>query len=192
MLCHVDSALRPDADLLDERALTAAIDRYKRGDYSFERVVIDGSVQSLAFNVMPGKPVREELTPRCYFVGKDIARAVFDRSYATEMEKSPSHVIFMSALVQWQKLLYLWTCHMTGEVYRPEQAEAFKVWPTQIQCRMPSLVREESNLTQDAFLSRIEETDAGTWTVEGFAIVSRRIGFAGRALIKDIRGRAAG
>lgn len=189
---HVDAALRPGAGDLDERALAAAVSRYKRGDYSFERLVIDGSSQSLAFNVMPGRPVNEELTPRCYFVGREIARAVFDRSYATAMENSPSHVIFISALMQWQKLLYLWACHRTGHLYRPEDAEAFKVWPTHIQCRMPCLVREESNLTQDAFLSRVEETDAGSWTVEGFAIVSRRIGFAGKALIKDIRGKPAG
>ncbi|MEQ8936810.1 MAG: hypothetical protein RIE56_13555 [Amphiplicatus sp.] len=178
--------LPPEENAIDEVALKAAIGRYEAGEYSFERLVIDGSSQRIMFNVMPDAAVEEELRPRCYFVGVNIARAVFDRSYATSMSNSPSHVIFMSALVQWQKLLYLLMCHRSGVEYRPTGPELFKIWPTEVRCRMPTLVREEHNITQDAFLSSIEKVGADVWEVEGFAVVNKRIGLVGRAQVHRI------
>lgn len=181
------AALSPDDDeAIDEAALDAAIRRYESGEYSFDRLVVDGSSQQLSFNVMPDKNIEERITPRCYFVGVNIARAIFDRRYETAMEKSPSHVIFLSALVQWQKLLYLIMCHRAGAEYRPQGPERFKIWPTEVRCRMPVMVREESHIKQDAFLSSIEKTGPESWTVEGFAVVNRQIGLVGRAVVQRI------
>ncbi len=178
--------LQEDENAIDEAALKAAIGRYEAGDYSFERLVIDGSSHRMTFNVMPDAPVEEHLQPRCYFVGVNIARAVFDRRYSTSMADSPSHVIFLSALVQWQKLLYLLMCHRAGAEYQPAGPELFKIWPTEVQCRMPAMVREESNLTQDAFLSSIEKVGPEAWEVEGFAVVNKRIGLVGRAQVHRV------
>lgn len=180
----VQAVLRvpPEGDF-DVAALTRAVTRYEDGEYNFEQFIQDESAQSLAFNVMPGKSVEEELRSRCYFVGPDIARAVFDRTYTTDMERSPSHVIFLSALVQWQKLIYLIMCRRCGVAYDAKAPEAFKIWPVEVQCRMPTMVREESNLTQDAFVSKIECTGAACWTVEGFAVINKRIGLIGKAAV---------
>ncbi|HXI87926.1 MAG TPA: hypothetical protein VNH64_10740 [Parvularculaceae bacterium] len=183
---QVKAALAGPCGNVDPAALGSAIERYVEGDYSFERPFFDCAPQNLAFNVMPDKAVEERIAPRVYFVGRDIARTVFDRQYETRMDKSPSHVIFLSALVQWQKLIYLIMCHRCGVDYDAAAPEAFKIWPTEVHCRMPALVREESNLTQDCFVSRLDSGGEGVWRIEGFAIVNKRMGLVGRALVHRI------
>ncbi|MBI1364907.1 MAG: hypothetical protein GC153_02990 [Alphaproteobacteria bacterium] len=182
----VRAALAGPCGGMNEAALSLAVERYVSGDYSFERPILDRSAQKLAFNVMPNRITEERIEPRAYFVGRDIARAVFDRAYETAMDKSPSHVVFLSALVQWQKLIYLIMCHRCGLDYDPDGAERFKIWPTEVLCRMPTLVREEENLTEDAFVSTIETAGADVWRVEGFAVVNRRIGLLGKASVRRI------
>jgi len=184
----VRSALHTGSgEKFDRDAMLDAISRYEIGDYSFERLIVDHSKQALNFNVMPGRNVSETLAPRCYFAGQDIARAVFDRSYETDMEESPSHLIFMSALVQWQKLIYLMVCHRLGVPYEADGPEAFKIWPTEVRCRMPTMVRDETNLIQDTFASRFDEIGDGVWSVEGFSVAHSRIGLIGKAMVYRIR-----
>jgi hypothetical protein len=168
---------------VDQAALVAAIERYEEGDYSFGQAILEQSVQNLDFNVMPEKDVREQFKVRGYFVGEDVARAVFDRTYASSMERSPSHVIFLSALVQWQKLVYLMMCNRFGVDYVAGNPESYKVWPTGVDCRMPVLVCETDNLIQDVFLSKIEPAGVNGWIVEGFSLVNHKIGLLGRAVV---------
>ena len=102
----------------------------------------------LAFNVMPGKPVEETLHVHGYAVGERYAEAHFDRSYSSSMQNSPSHLIFLSALVHTQKMLYLVLCEELGFDYDPHGPERFKMWPTKISVRIPELIEEEQGLVQ--------------------------------------------
>jgi hypothetical protein len=167
----------------DEEALEQAIERYEEGDYNFDTAILEQSVQNLDFNVMPDKDVCEKFNVKGYFVGSDVARAVFDREYVSAMERSPSHVIFMSALVQFQKLVYVLLCRRSGVEYKPDGHELYKVWPTSIDIRMPVLVCETENLIQDVFLSRREPAGVNGWVIEGFSLVNYKIGFIGRAVV---------
>ena len=59
----------------------------------------------LEFNVMAGRPVTEVLHFRSYEVNQDYARGVFDRTYTSAMKASPSHLVFLTALVHLQKMM---------------------------------------------------------------------------------------
>lgn len=173
----------------DAAALDKALAAYEAGEFQFRRTFDDNSSQSLSFNVLPNRHVNECLTPNQYSVGRRIARVLFSREYETQMEKSPSHMVFLSALVQWQKLVYLVMCEEHGLEYDPSGPEIFKIWPTDVRCCLPVLVRDEESLFQDAVMSRQEKLADDRWTIEGFSTVNSRLGFLARASVYRIDGR---
>ena len=68
---------------------------------------------------MPERPVRETLHIKRYRIGERCITAEFDRSYVNSILKSPSHLIFLSALVHSLKLMYVYACHTLGLKYDP-------------------------------------------------------------------------
>lgn len=111
----------------------------------------------LHFNVMPDRNVEEVLYNTSYLATENRVVATFDRRYRSEMVNSPSHVIFLSALIQFQKLTYLHVCHRLGWDYVPGAPERAKVWPTEVTCSMPEMVTAERELHQtfDVVRSRV-------------------------------------
>ncbi len=170
----------------DSVALDKALEKYEAGDFQFRRTFQDNSLQALSFNVMPNRHVNECLTPNQYSVGNRIARVVFNRDYETQMEKSPSHMVFLSALVQWQKLIYLVMCEEHDVDYNPAGKEQFKIWPTDVRCCLPALVTDEENLHQDTVVFKHDCLDDDKWAVEAFSTVNSRLGFLARALVYRI------
>ena len=114
-------------------------------------VIPEQHISELSFNVMPGRPVQERLLIREYRVEDRYAEAHFDREYASSMQNSPSHLIFLSALVHTQKLLYLALCREFGFHYDPDGPERFKIWPTKVEVRIPDVGADPrvSNRTDD-------------------------------------------
>jgi hypothetical protein len=108
--------------------------------------ITDSSVCSIGFNVMPGRPVQEELRIREFRIGADWIEAEFDRSFQSSMVNSPSHLTFVSALVQMQKITYVYACSRFGFNPAVTDTECLKVWPTNINIVMRDLVREEEGL----------------------------------------------
>jgi len=115
----------------------------------------------MEFNVMAGRPVTETLHFHRYEVGPDYARGIFDRSYASAMLASPSHLIFLTALVHLQKLLYMILCQRWGFVYEAQGAERLKIWPTNVEVKIPELIVEEHGLVQEAWLRELREVKNG-------------------------------
>ena len=62
--------------------------------------VEDTSSCHVGFNVMPDRAIREELVIPEFRVGQTWIEAEFDRTYSSSMLNSPSHLTFVSALVQ--------------------------------------------------------------------------------------------
>ncbi len=114
-----------------------------------------------SFNVMPDRPVEETLHIREYRVGDRYVEAHFDRSYRSSMAASPSHLIFLTALVHTQKMLYLGLCREFGFDYDPEGAEAFKMWPTKIDVRIPELIAAENDLVQQLWIHEVKPVRDG-------------------------------
>ncbi len=175
----------------DSAALDIALAEYEAGDFQFRRQFEDNSSQNLSFNVMPSRHVNESLTPNQYSVGRRIARVVFNRDYETEMEKSPSHMVFLSALVQWQKLIYLVMCEEHEIVYNPNGKEIFKIWPTDVRCCLPVLVTDEESLHQDTVIFKHESVAKNKWHIEAFSTVNSRLGFLARASVYKIASDSA-
>jgi hypothetical protein len=104
------------------------------------------SVCGLNFNVMPGRPVKEELSMKEFRIGTDWIEAEFDRKYYSSMLNSPNHLTFIAALIQMQKVTYVFACHRLGFVPDVRGPEVLKVWPTRVAVTMRDLVREEKSL----------------------------------------------
>ena len=106
----------------------------------------DRSECNVEFNVMPDRSVREALRIREFRIGPNWIEAEFDRSYDSDMLNSPSHLTFVSALIQMQKVTYVYACHRFGFSVDVFQPEALKIWPTDVRVTMPGLVRDEKYL----------------------------------------------
>ncbi len=132
---------------------------------TFEKVIKDDSINDLSFNIMPEKNVREKLFIKEYRCAKNYIEVEFSREYYTDMINSPSHLIFLSPLIQCQKLLYVYFCYYKKIEYSPDD-ERFKIWPTSFNIRLPELVNEEKNLVQRFWVNRINQLPNGNWFVK--------------------------
>lgn len=128
-----------------------------RGSYT------PGHIQHVEFNVMHGAPVTERLDNLRYETGPDFIEATFDREYSSSMTKSPSHLIFLSVLVQWQRLIYIHVCQLFGRDPFEEGAEHFKIWPTKANILLPDLLREEEDLVQRAEFETLRDFGSGRY-----------------------------
>lgn len=137
-----------------------------QNDLTILEVFPEQHTSHLEFNVMPGRRVTEDLHVREYRRGHRYAEAHFDREYRSSMQASPSHLIFLSALVHTQKLLYLALCEEFGFAYDPNGAEKFKMWPTKVECRIPELIGEEKDLVQQLWVRDVKKFDARTYRVK--------------------------
>jgi hypothetical protein len=127
--------------------------------------IADRASIGMRFNVMPGRFVEETFFVSEYRIWNRYIEAQFDRTYVSEMEKSPSHVIFLTALIHIQKLTYLYMCHELGIEYRSEDSERMKLWPTRVNVLMPRMVTEESRLFQRLKITSFRQIDAKTYRV---------------------------
>lgn len=125
-----------------------------------------------SFNVMPGRPVSETLHVREYRTGERYVEAHFDREYQSSMKASPSHLIFLTALVHTQKMLYLALCREFGLDYDPEGEEVLKMWPTKINVKIPTMIAEEEDLVQKLWIRKLRKVDERTYR----AVIEVRIG----------------
>lgn len=106
----------------------------------------DDTICVNSFNVMPDRPVTETLFMRQIRINGNIVEAEFDRRYESTMKNSPNHLIFLSALVQFQKIVYAFMCVKLGLPYEPRKPEVLKVWPTEMQLNLPRMVTNETGL----------------------------------------------
>ena len=134
---------------------------------TFDVVIQEKSSNELSFNVMPGKRVKETLHINEYRIAPNYIEGIFSRKYENDMLSSPSHLIFLSVLIHWQKLVYLYFCHHQGVNVSSFDDEKFKVWPTHLDIRLPDLVTDEENLTQSFWIDRIKKLPNGHWFIKG-------------------------
>lgn len=137
-------------------------------------IVDDKSVCELRFNVMPERPVEERLYVKEYRIWDNYVEAQFDRTYSSAMEKSPDHLVFLTALAHTQKMLYLALCREFGFSYEAKGKELLKIWPTKVEVRMPKLCDENKDVVQELRVIEVKKFDALTYKVR----VESRVGDA--------------
>jgi hypothetical protein len=137
------------------------------------RIITETTTSGILFNVMPGKNVKETLMIKEYRIWDRYIEAVFDREYLSEMKKSPDHLIFLTALVHMQKILYVYVCHEFGIEYAPGQDEKIKFWPIKLELSIPKLIRSQEDVVHKLSIDSIIETDANGYLMKARSIVDR-------------------
>ncbi len=101
------------------------------------------SKSTVLFNVLPNKDVQEDIIIKKYILSKRYIEAIFDRKYKSKMSQSPDHLIFLSSLVQLQKMIYVYLCYEFGLSINLEGDEKLKVWPTNLSINMPKMITKK-------------------------------------------------
>ena len=121
------------------------------------------SQSSINFNVLPGKDVKEDITIKKYILKDRFIEAVFDRMYFSKMEQSPDHLIFLSVLVQLQKMIYVYLCYEFGLSMKLNRDEKLKIWPTNININMPKMITKTKNISQKIKIKNLRKTGEKTY-----------------------------
>lgn len=137
----------------------------------------------IAFNVMPGMQVEETLFIKEYRILEDGIEAVFDRKYFTLMAKSPNHLIFVTALVHLQKMLYVYMCHRLNIPYDPLAPEKLKIWPTSLNIEMPKLITKKTDITHRIKISDVAQTGPRSYYITATSNVEGTVEINGEAAV---------
>lgn len=111
-----------------------------------QRCILHDDEVGAQFNIMPDKYVSETFQLRSFVLGPAHAEALFDRSYASDMDASPNHVTMTVLPLLTQRLFYAWCCHKLGLPYDPRGPELLKIWPTLLTLQYPRLLRSTQNM----------------------------------------------
>ncbi len=148
----------------------------------FKRIA-ETTTNKLIFNVMPEMHVEENLYIKEYRVGEMSIDAVFNRSYKSTMIKSPSHLIFLSALVHMQKMLYVYMCHRLELKYDSYSQEILKVWPTGLEIKMPKLVTKCEDIVHHMDIIEVKEVREKVYFVKADSNIEDVIDINGTAMV---------
>lgn len=132
---------------------------------SWSRVIPENSQIQSRFNVMPGKNVEETLHIKEYRIRNRYIEATFDRTYHSEMKRSPDHLVVTTMQVHTQKMLYAYFCHELGLPYDPYGSELLKIWVTSFNVRLTRLIRENANLIQTMTINSVEKLSASSYQI---------------------------
>lgn len=146
------------------------------------KVIKENTINQIEFNVMSSRPVKETLYVKEYHLWQDQVVAVFDREYSSAMKHSPDHLIFLTALVHLQKLIYVLMCEKFGLQYVESAAEVLKIWPTKVVCEIPKLVRPKKNLKQSFLIDHLVPRADGSFFLSGRSYVGSTV-IIGEAII---------
>ena len=146
-------------------------------------VIQESTCNQLIFNVMPNMGVKEYLYIKEYRIGDNYIEATFDREYHSSMKNSPSHLIFLSALVHMQKMLYIFMCHNQGLKYDPYGKELLKVWPTSLDIQMPKLITQCNDIIHRIDIKKIRKIKEKVFSVTADTNVNGVITINGMAMI---------
>ena len=146
-------------------------------------VIYENTEQSLKFNVMPNRHVSEKLFIEKYTVSKKKIKAYFSREYKSQMIKSPDHYIFLSALINLQKLIYVIMCKRFGVKYEQFGTERFKNWPIKTDTQMNGLLRNKKNIIQDFEIQSFDKLADNKYLLKGVSTSESAIIINGSAII---------
>ena len=147
------------------------------------KVIADSSIQNLKFNVMHEKDVEEKLIFKKYVINGNKIETYFNREYKTSMKKSPDHYIFLSSLINLQKMIYLLMCDRFDISYSKNDEEKIKIWPTSVDIKMNGIVRKKNNIMQDFELTSISQISDNKYSISGNSSAESKILLKGEALV---------
>ena len=162
------------------------LDNFKNSKNNNTEIINENSEQVLQFNVMPNKNVNEKLKIQRYIVNKNKIQVFFDRKYQTDMLKSPDHFIFLSALINLQKMIYVLMCKHFNIRYSNLEPEKLKIWPIKTDIDMNGMIRKKKNVMQDFEIQSIEKLAENKYILKGVSTSESTIKISGSALVYKI------
>ena len=147
------SIIIPDKAILKK----IAISKYKYPHHLDIDVSNKSDSSSLVFNVLPKKNIKEKINVKKYYLKKRSIEAIFDRKYSTDMIHSPDHLIFLSSLIQLQKMIYIYLCYEFNLNLNINDKEKLKIWPTNIKIDMPRMITKKINLSQKIKINNLRK-----------------------------------
>ena len=120
---------------------------------------------NLGFNVMLGRNVKESFNPLNYDIRETSITSRIERTYMSEMKKSPDHVIFFTMAMHAQKMLYIYLCNRLGAEYSADAAEIAKVWPTEFSFHLPKIVDDPEIIQTVKINSITKRKEPGSYMV---------------------------
>ena len=166
--------------------MNLATSRHKILNVDFPKkktIIKDHSRQNLRFNVLPDKFVEETLIIDRYVIDDIKIEVYFDRLYKTDMKKSPNHYIFLSSLINLQKMIYLLMCKRFNIKYSDYDDEKFKIWPLQTDIEMKGMVRDSINIMQDFIIDDFKKISDKKYYIHGKSSTNSIINITGSALV---------
>ena len=145
-------------------------------------VISDNTIQKIKFNVMNGKDVEEILFVKEYRVWDNAIEAIFNRDYYTEMAASPDHLIFLSALVNLQKMVYLYMHYYLGLEYSDSTEEKIKIWPTDLNLNMPKMIFDKEDVKHRMDIKSIKYVGDSKFYIIANTHVNEIVKINGKAL----------
>ena len=146
-------------------------------------VINERSQQRLLFNVLPEKDINESLFIKEYRIWDKTIEAIFDRNYKTEMISSPSHLTLLSALINLQKMVYIYMHHYLNIKYDPKGQETLKVWPTELNISLPKLLTDDTDITHRLNVKTIRKLCNNKYYLDAKTTVRKSIIINGSTLI---------
>ena len=144
------------------------------------------SKSSINFNVLPGKDVKEDIIIKKYILKKRYIETIFDRNYSSDMTQSPDHLIFLSTLVHLQKMIYIYLCYEFGLSMKLEDNEKLKIWPTNINIKMPKMITKTKNISQIIKIKSLRKTGSKTYFGKCESSIENIIDISADALVYTI------
>ena len=148
-----------------------------------KRIVNELAQQKLSFNILPDKNINECLFIKKYRIWDDAIEAVFDRTYTTDMIASPDHLTFISALINLQKMVYIYMHHHLNIKYDPHEEETLKVWPTELNISLPKLLTDVTDITHRLNVKSIRKLNHNKFHIDANTFIEDMLVIKGKALI---------
>ena len=147
------------------------------------RIIKESSIQALRFNVMPDKDVDEKVCIKEYRIWDNAIESIFDRQYTTAMIKSPSHLTFLSGLVNLQKMVYIYMHHHLSVNYKNDGEELIKVWPRKLDIDMPRMILKKKNISHLMIIKSIIKLKHNKYKVVANTTIDGSVAISGEALV---------
>ena len=155
-------------------------------EIEFDVLGTDQSNSSIVFNILPGKNVKEDIIVKKYILKERYIKAVFNREYQSDMAQSPDHLIFLSTLVQLQKMIYIYLCYEFVLSMKLEENEKLKIWPTNIKIDMPKMITKTKNIYHSINIKSLRKTGSKTYFGKCESSVNGIIKISADALVYTI------
>ena len=82
------------------------------------------------------------------------------------MIASQDHLTFISALINLQKMVYIYMHHHLNIKYDPQGEETLKVWPTELNISLPKLLTDVTDITHRLNVKSIRKLNQNKFYID--------------------------